>query len=132
MKKLTLLSVAIVLSFASYSQATFYKVMHTYYRVYENKQWVQEKDHDTRNEDLYAIIDGSKIRFTNNAESSFVTYGSPIDNDYGTHTTTTWNAYDKSGNECYLMIKQSSTESTNASILIMYDMQSFEFQIYKK
>ena len=131
MKKLSLLLIAIVLSIASYSQATFYKVTHTYYRVYENDRWVDEKDHNTMNEDLYAIVDGSKIRFTNNAESSFVTYGSPKENDYGTHTTTTWNAYDKSGRECYLMIKQSSTESTNASILIMYDSQSFEFLIYK-
>lgn len=134
MRKLSLLLIAIVLSFASYSQ-TFYRIIHSAYSEYEYGSWVKKLDRDNTDENLYAIVDGSSIKFNNESKTSFITYGEAEHDDYGDHKTSTWSAYDKNGERCYVMIKVSNINIENASIIIAYvgnDARSFEYSVKLK
>jgi len=134
MRKLSLLLIAIVLSFASYSQ-TFYKVLKSSYMVYENNAWVKKLSRDNTIDNLYAIVDEEKIKFTNESETSFVTYGDAARDTYANHKTSTWSAFDKYGEKCYIMIKYPIIPNGEMSIIIAYigdEGKSFEYVVQTK
>ena len=134
MKKLTLLMIAIVISITSFSQASFYKVISVTYSQYIDNEWVEQSTNNTESNNIFMIFNNSSIKVTNKNESSFVTYGDATDQDYPDHTAKIWTAYDKNGNDCYIMIKKWKNNTENISVSAIYPDKSelFEYIVENK
>ena len=134
MKKLTLLMIAIVISITSFSQASFYKVISVTYSQYIDSEWVEQSTNNTESNNIFMIFNNSSIKVTNKNESSFVTYGDATDQDYPDHTAKIWTAYDKNGDDCYVMIKVLKKDAEYKSVSIVYNGKNecFEFIIQTK
>ena len=134
MKKLTLLMIAIVMSLASFSQASFYLVKSVTYSQYINDEWVEQITKKSESNNVFMIFNGSSIKITNENESSFETYGDFTDKNYPSHTAKIWSAYDKNGNDCYIMIKKwkDNTEAISVSAIYPSKSELFEYIVENK
>ena len=102
MKKYLLL-ISLMLSGVCYSQS-FNKVYCATPYYYQYGEWVKgEANYPER---MYVIIDGSNIKVTNQAESKYVTYGSPTKTTKSDYESYTWDAYDKDGTQCLFIMKK--------------------------
>jgi hypothetical protein len=102
MKKYLLL-ISLMLSGVCYSQS-FNKVYCATPYLYQYGEWV--KGESNYPERMYVIIDGYNIKVTNQAESKYVTYGSPTNKTTSEYESYTWDAYDKNGTQCIFIIKK--------------------------
>ena len=134
MKKLTLLMIAIVMSLASFSQASFYLVKSVTYSQYINDEWVEQITKKSESNNVFMIFNGSSIKITNENESSFETYGDFTDKNYPSHNAKIWSAYDKNGNDCYIMIKKwkDNTEAISVSAIYPSKSELFEYIVENK
>ena len=123
MKKLILLLTFIGIATYCHSQ-TFKKVFKSVYSEYRNGEWVDElvKYPD----ELYLIMDGNEITINNQTEAKYKTYGDVRRTYYTTHTANFWNALDKNGRNCTLLMKTSES-STSISISIIYRGYCYEY-----
>ena len=55
---------------------------------------------------MFVIMDGYNIKITNEAESKYITYGSPTKNTTSEYESYTWDCYDKDGNQCLFIMKK--------------------------
>jgi hypothetical protein len=121
MKKLNLFLIAIMLSFASNSQTHYYKVYRAIYLNYvEDSGWVKRIDRDTKDEDLFIIIEGNRIWMTNTAESFFVSNNDTTYEDFPDHTTISFTAHDNKNEDCIFIIKESKSEHKEIAYDVMY------------
>jgi len=126
--------IAIVISITSFSQASFYKVTSVTYSQYINGEWADQSTTNTESSNIFMIFNGSSIKVTNKNESSFMTYGDATDQDYPNHTAKIWTAYDKNGDDCYVMIKVLKNDAEYKSVSVVYNEKNecFEFIIQNK
>lgn len=101
MKKLLFILFCLV-SFASKSQ-TFYKVLQSEYKIYEDDKWVEIQKEQP--ESMFVIINNSKISITNAAKTVIVTYGEVEKKKYDTHEVAMWDSYDNDGKSCKTILK---------------------------
>ena len=126
--------IAIVISMASFSQASFYKVISVTYSQYIDNEWIDQVTKKSESNNIFMIFNGSSIKVTNENESSFATYGDATDQDYTGHTTAIWTAYDKNGNDCYIMIKKWKSNTKIISVAAIYPSKNelFEYIVENK
>jgi len=105
MKKATLLIAMIFTISLAYSQS-FFKITRVNvleYNTYDHK-WDTKNTNDPDN--MMVIINGAKIKVTDNANSAYMTYGQEEKKIYTDHKATIWSAYDEKGRDCSVIITQ--------------------------
>ena len=126
MKKIKLLLVALAVSLTSFSQ-TFYKVLQADYSTYTDVGgWKVQSTNIPKH--IFVIVNGTAIKITNEDESLFVTYSQPIRTEYGTHYAIMWDAYDKKGIDCTIMLRVSYSDKPSC-LSVIYNRISFDYTI---
>ena len=124
MKQIKLLLIGLLLSISSFAQQ-FYKVLDASYATYtDDYGWKTQSTNIPKH--IFAIFNDRTIKITNEDESLFVTYGEPLIKTYSTHTATIWDAYDKQGRDCTVMIRSSNTSCV---LSIIYNRVSFDYTL---
>lgn len=125
MKKLLTLIAFLTITNSGYSQS-FRKVQKSIYIEYINGRWVESlvKYPD----DMYIMMYKNEISINNQSDAKYYTYGSPERQYFYTHTTYTWDAYDKKGRNCTIMMKTSESSSVmNLEVLYLRESYGFEY-----
>lgn len=102
MKKLILFLLASFFYLNTFAQ-DFYKVTQSAIYKHLDGKWTEVETFEPDN--LFLIIDKHKIKITNVNQSAYQTYGDVKKDEYGTHTTYAWSAYDKNGKSCDFVMK---------------------------
>ena len=125
MKKIVIFTLAMIISIATYSQ-DFYKVIKSNFVKYEYDEWVCKKT--VYPEDLYIVVDGDEIKINNAKSSVYKAYGNSEKKVFSNHTSNTFNAIDRNGKDCHIIIKR-STSGAGSSVSIFYfeDALGFEY-----
>lgn len=117
MKKIILSLALTLVSFFSFSQ-DFYKVGNCKIENYINDKWVTVET--TYPKKMFVIIKGSNIKVTNEAGSSFQTYGEVVKEKYSTHIAYIWRGYDDEAQEVFIFLKTSGDFNTLVEFSVMY------------
>jgi hypothetical protein len=126
MKKL-LLVLLVSLSTITYAQK-FSKVYRASLIAYENEAWVTKQNVYPKS--IMVITNGNSIKITNENESSYMTYGEMEKKSYETFECYSWNAYDKEGKQCEIIIKYFEKEKIKVFMVMYYkDSLGFEYEI---
>lgn len=81
----------------------FHKVYKANAYSYTNGDWsIIESNYPER---VFVILDKSEIKVTNQSESRYVTYGDANTLKKSEYEQTSWNAYDKDGKSCKIVLK---------------------------
>ncbi len=116
-----------VISFATYSQ-NYYEVTSCRLLIYETGDWKSKKT--TFPKDMYIKIDEQNISINNENESNYDIYGDCEKTNHTKHTTYTWSAYDKEGNDCTIMLKiNKKSKASSISIYYFEDLYGFEYYL---
>jgi len=126
MKKL-LLVLLVSLSTITYAQK-FRKVYRASLLVYENEAWVTKQNVYPKS--IMVITNGNSIKITNENESSYMTYGEMEKKSYENFECYSWDAYDKDGKQCEVIIKYFEKEKIKVFMVMYYkDSIGFEYEI---
>jgi hypothetical protein len=123
MKKLLAIITFMAISTYCHSQ-TFKKVFKSIYSEYKNNEWVDQLVNYP--DALYLILNGNEITINNQTEAKYVTYGDVRRTYYPTHTASFWNALDKNGRSCTILMK-TSENSNSISLSILYYGYCYEY-----
>lgn len=94
---------------------------------YINEQWV-DKDYTYPNK-MFVIVEGYNVKITNESESKFILYGEMETSTYSTHTTYSWDCYDKDGRSCRFILKKSNGGTSTISILYSELLYCFQYSV---
>ena len=126
MKKLLLL-LLVFISTTTYAQK-FSKVYRASLLVYENDSWITKQNVYPKS--IMVITKGNSVKITNEAESSYMTYGEMEKKSYETFECYSWDAYDKDGKQCEIIIKDFYKEKIKVFMVMYYnDSVGFEYEI---
>lgn len=126
MKKLLLL-LLVSISTITYAQK-FSKVYRASLLIYENNEWVTKKNIYPKS--IMIITNGNSVKITNENESSYMTYGEMEKKSYETFECYSWDAYDKEGKQCEIIIKDFEKEKIKVFMVMYYkDSLGFEYEM---
>lgn len=127
MKKAVLLVLITLTSIIGYSQK-FEKVYRASVIKYDGSKWNSEKDVYPKN--IFVITNGWEIKITNEAESKYITYGDVEKIKYEEFDCYSWDAYDKDGKVCQVIIKDFYKTKIQLMMFMYYsDSIGFEYEI---
>jgi len=125
MKKTILVIAFLTIATFGYSQS-FSKVYKSIYIEYINGSWVERLSKYP--DDMYVMFNKNEISINNESEAKYYTYGNSQKQYFYDHTTYTWNAFDKRGNSCVIMMKTSPTSpTTNLEVLYLKYNYGYEY-----
>jgi hypothetical protein len=130
MKKLFTLLLATLICFNVKSQ-TFYKVFKCAIHKHINGSWTEVESNEP--EEMFLIINDKNVKITNVNESEYQIYGDMDKQEFGTHNTYAWHAYDKKGKKCEFVMKHMIKEDImQISFLYLDETVPLSFAYYVK
>jgi hypothetical protein len=126
MKKIITTLLAIFFCLNVFSQ-DIYKVIRCGVEEYINSTWVEKRFSEPDN--MFVVVNGTNIKFTNQAETSLFTYGQKRERYFTNHKTLSWDAYDNKGSSLVFMMKFPHQKSLSVQMLLMYDSYCFTYEV---
>jgi hypothetical protein len=124
MKKVSkILAILLFITTIGFSQ-NFNKVYKANNYYYANGDWnLLESNYPER---VFIITDKNIIKITNQSESRYATYGDAMKLEKADYQQMSWNAYDKDGKSCRIVIKNYHAYD-RFSMDIIYDNYALQF-----
>lgn len=125
MKKIALIWMGLILTFAGYSQS-FNKVFKSEYLTYVDGEWVVQES--AKPEAMYVILDGYNIKINNAHHSKYKTYGTPEKSIHEDFVCYSWGCVDDNGKDCTFMLKDYG--SKGSIMIFAYLPAGYAFQYF--
>lgn len=130
MKKLFLILLTGLLYFNTNAQI-FYKVFKCSIHQHINGSWTEVESNEP--EEMFLIINDKNVKITNKNESEYQMFGDMEKQEFGTHNTYAWHAYDKKGKKCEFIMKHMIKENIiQVSFLYLEEPIPISFVYYVK
>ena len=104
MKKTFLIATFMVFTISLAFSQSFFKVVKVKSLEYNSytEKWDIIKTNEPEN--MMVIINGAKIKVTDNANSAYMTYKQTEKKTHTDHITSSWSAYDEKGRDCSVIM----------------------------
>jgi hypothetical protein len=130
MKKIFALLLVTLICFNVNAQ-NFYKVIKCSIHKHINGSWTEIQSNEP--EEMYLIINDKNVKITNENHSEYQVYGDMDKQEFGTHDTYSWHAYDKNGKKCEFVMKYMIKEDIiQISFLYLDETVPVSFAYYVK